>query len=79
MRIVREGHGLDITLRFIHNGVNAHECVITPHNMDRMITKVWRELGDDEVLYEDIPWGRSKAIRFPGRTYPHDKPKNLKK
>ena len=69
MRLTRESHGLDYTLRFIHAGINAHECIVAPHNMDRMITKVWRQLGDDEILYEDVPYTRTKAIRFPGRHY----------
>jgi hypothetical protein len=69
MRVVREGVGLDYRLRFLHDGAWAHECIVAPHNMDKMITKVWREFGGDEILYENIPLSRVRAIRYPGRKY----------
>lgn len=69
MRFIRESNGLGYTLRFIYNGINAHECMVDPHNMERMITKVWRELDADDILYEEIPYARLKAVRFPGHTY----------
>ena len=69
MRVVREGYGLDYRLRFLQNGICMHECIAAPHNMEKTITKVWRDYGDDEVLYENIPYARYKAIRFPGRKY----------
>jgi hypothetical protein len=66
---VREAHGLDYCLRFLHDGAWRQEVVVSPHNMDRVITKIWHELDDKEILYEDVANSRIKAIRFPGRRY----------
>ena len=69
MRVIRDSEGLDYKLRFLHNGTWAHECVVSPHNVDKKITQVWNNLGNNEVLYEEVPIARIKAIRFPGRRY----------
>lgn len=68
MRVIREGDGLNYNLRFIHDGAHRYEITTSPHNMDKVITRVWHLLDSNEVLYEDVA-GRVKAIRFPGRKY----------
>lgn len=62
------GVGLNYSLRFIHNGTHRYEATVPPHNLDKAITKIWRLLDPNEILYEDVA-GRVKAIRFPGRRY----------
>jgi len=68
MRVIRTGDGLNYNLRFIYNGAHRYEVSIAPQIMDKAITRIWRELDKDEILYEDVA-GRVKAIRYPGRKY----------
>jgi hypothetical protein len=69
VRVVRRGEGLNYRLQFLHDGAWMHAVTVSPHNMDRVITQVWKRYAADEVLYEDVANSRIKAIRFPGRRY----------
>jgi hypothetical protein len=69
MRVVIDGEGLNYKLRFLHKGAWRKEVVTSPHNIEKAITQTWNELDNNEILYEKVPNGRAKAIRFPGRKY----------
>lgn len=69
MIVVKDSAGLNYKLRFIHEGAHRYEATVAPHNLESTITRVWQSFGASEILYEDIPNGRTKAIRFPGRKY----------
>jgi hypothetical protein len=69
MTVIKRSHGLDYLLCFIHKGAWAYEVIVSPSNIEKMITHYWHKLGDDEILYEQVPMVRNKAIRFPGKKY----------
>jgi hypothetical protein len=69
MRVLKDSEGLNYKLKFLHNGIWAHECIVPPHNVEKMITTVWRQFNDKEIMWEEVPLARLKAIRFPGRPY----------